>query len=345
MLTVAACCTALAHAAPVQVQVGPTRLLSTSFGYSVAYREVQHGDTATISIGLFLYDRGRWIRSPLRLGKDISGIDDVAFSDRLHGWVAAYDCARATVFLYRTSDGGRSWRSLGGPATHSCGGGPTYLSFVDRTRGWMEPVSPNGPAGELLGTADGGSTWTLRSALHDRLPALPCLAPIEFLTRSLGWMARCGGDVFVTHDAGRRWRRISIGRGRAFYDVPRFAGRHGVIAATRGAATSTSVTFLVTNDGGATWARHATRPLASCPLPLDGSPFVAVWPAAEASASVWWVVSGGRAQVTADAGRHWHAASTRGLPSRAVVRTGGTNSALFETRDGGRDWQRVELLR
>ena len=229
--------------------MGPTRLLSTSFGYSVAYREVQHGDTATISIGLFLYDRGRWIRSPLRLGKDISGIDDVAFSDRLHGWVAAYDCARATVFLYRTSDGGRSWRSLGGPATHSCGGGPTYLSFVDRTRGWMEPVSPNGPAGELLGTADGGSTWTLRSALHDRLPALPCLAPIEFLTRSLGWMARCGGDVFVTHDAGRRWGRISIGRGRAFYDVPRFAGRHGVIAATRGAATSTSVTFLVTNDG------------------------------------------------------------------------------------------------
>src|SRR5438105_3969013 len=83
------------------------------------------------------------------------------------------------------SAGGRSGQSLGKPATHSCGGGPTYLSFVDPSHGWMEPVSPNGPQGELLRTTDGGRTWTRVASFQS---GLPCLAPIEFVSRSAGWM-------------------------------------------------------------------------------------------------------------------------------------------------------------
>jgi photosystem II stability/assembly factor-like uncharacterized protein len=167
--------------------IGPMRLLSHAFGYTVAYRTVERGDTARTTVGLFVYDNGRWRNvTPRRL--NANAIDDVAFIDRLHGWVAAYNCGEAAVYLYRTSDGGRSWRSLGKPATHSCGGRPTFLSFIGAKRGWMEPVSPNGPGGELLRTDDGGRTWTrLGSGLGSS--SLPCLAPIEFVWRAAGWMA------------------------------------------------------------------------------------------------------------------------------------------------------------
>src|SRR2546421_6534039 len=149
-------------AGKVTNDVGPAGIVAPGFGYTVAYRDVWHGGTADTTVALFVYDHGRWRNAtPPQLHS--RGIDDVVFTDRRHGWVAANDCIRggASVYLYRTSDGGRSWRSLGAHGTHSCGGGPTYLSFVDARNGWMEPVSPNGPGGELLRTRDGGASWSL----------------------------------------------------------------------------------------------------------------------------------------------------------------------------------------
>jgi photosystem II stability/assembly factor-like uncharacterized protein len=312
--------------------------------------------------------------TPLMLRADgVNAIDDVAFLDRRHGWVAAYNCATVNVSLYRTSDGGRSWQSLGRPTDHSCGGGPTFLSFVDDTHGWMEPVSPNGPAGELLGTSDAGQTWThLASGPQGqtRPPALPCLAPIRFVSRQVGWMARCGdGRIFSTADGGRRWRRVSIpirSASDARFDLPAFAGETGVVAATLGtrpvtaAASTRAVVFAVSHDGGRQWAAQSTRRVASCPLT---SYYTAGWPASVADAHVWWIVAGRSrplVQVTADAGQRWRTAVARGLPSGAcsvvsvsaanandawvVARQGRYGSALFQTRDGGRTWRRTVLL-
>jgi len=76
----------------VRVTIGPTRLLSPGFGYSVSYRTVERGTTAQTKIGLFVYDDGRWRNAtPPKLAADgVDAIDDVAFVDRRHGWVAAY---------------------------------------------------------------------------------------------------------------------------------------------------------------------------------------------------------------------------------------------------------------
>src|SRR5207245_9103716 len=97
---------------------------------------------------------------------------------------------------------------------HGCGGGPTFVGLIDHERGGMEPVSPNGSVGELLGTSDGGRMWEhLASgpASQVRGPGLPCLAPIRFVSSSTGWMARCeNGRVFSTHDGGRQWSRLRI---------------------------------------------------------------------------------------------------------------------------------------
>jgi photosystem II stability/assembly factor-like uncharacterized protein len=360
----------------VRTTVGPTRLISTGFGYSVAYRTVASGARVSTSIGLFLYEDGRWrnVTPPTLRADGVNAIDDVAFLDRRHGWVAAYNCATAAVYLYRTSDGGRSWQSLGRPTDHSCGGGPTFLSFVDEMHGWLEPVSPNGPVGELLGTRDGGRTWThLASGPPGQIgpPALPCLAPIRFVSRQAGWMARCeNGRIFSTADSGRQWRRASIPIHKASdarFDIPVFSGETGVVAATLGTRPVTAaegrtraVVFSVSHDGGGQWAVQSTREVAPCPLtPHNG----ALWPASVADSRVWWIVAGRirqLVQVTADAGQRWRTAVAVGLPSRTcsvmsvsaanandawlVARQARYGSALFQTSDGGRTWRRTVLL-
>jgi photosystem II stability/assembly factor-like uncharacterized protein len=368
---------AVNRTAAVRTTVGPTRLMSPGFGYSVAYRTVETGTTARTTIGLFLYQDGGWRNvTPPMLGADgIDAIDDVAFVDRRHGWVAAYNCATVAVYLYRTSDGGRSWQSLGKPTDHSCGGGPTFLSFIDEMHGWMEPVSPNGPVGELLGTSDGGRTWKhLASGPLSQVrpsPGLPCLAPIRFVSRSLGWMARCGdGRIFSTDDGGPRWSRVLIptpGASDARFDLPAFSGEAGAVAATLGTRPVTAtgstraVAFSVSPDGGRHWAVRSTREVASCPLRPY---YTALWPASVANAQVWWIVAGRSrpvVQVTTDAGRRWRTVAARGLPTRrcsitsvsaaganvalVVAREGRGGSALFETRNGGRTWHRTVLLR
>jgi photosystem II stability/assembly factor-like uncharacterized protein len=363
-------------ATTVRVTIGPARLLSPSFGYAVGYRAVERSTTAETAIRLFLYGGGRWrdATPPMLRTDGINTIDDVAFVHRRDGWVAAYNCARARVYLYRTSDGGRSWRRLGEPTGHSCGGGPTYLSFVDERHGWMEPVSPNAPEGVLLETSDAGRSWHQVAAgppTQVRGRALPCLAPIRFISLSSGWMSRCLlGGVFSTSDGGRSWRRATVAIPApvaARLDLPWFSGSEGVIAATIGTRPPSEdgrtrwVAFSVTRDGGRTWMTRSKRRIDACPLDAYSTDF---WPTDVVDRRVWWIVADGRrpaAQVTTDAGQAWRTSVARGLPSRrcsimnvsaasaraawVVAHEGNDNTALFQTVDAGRTWRQVTLFR
>ena len=156
----------------------------------------------------------RWCqaRSAAAANGSNQAIDHVAFSDRRHGRVAAYNCATVAVQLYRTSDGGRSCQSLGMPRDYSYGGGPTFLSFIDDQHGWIEPVSPNGPVGELLGTNDeGGRGSTSRPDRQAKFgrpllgPDPVCLGPVE-KQRSNQRSAWKAGS------AGTRYQRVPCGR-------------------------------------------------------------------------------------------------------------------------------------
>jgi photosystem II stability/assembly factor-like uncharacterized protein len=355
----------------VTLQVGPTRLLSPTFGYTVAYRTVDRNHHVKSTLGVFVYDEGSWRNvTPRHLHAD--AIDDIDFLDSRHGWLAAYDCANVSVNLYRTSDGGRTWQSLGAKGEHSCGGGPTWLSFTDQEHGWMEPVSPNGPAGVLLQTSDGGRTWKPVASLERNLP---CLAPIAFVSHTAGWMGRCDGHVYSTSDGGRRWHATTIRVARApdeqQLDVPRFFGHTGVEAATLGKVVTANrsslhvraVAFSVSADRGRTWRLAAERGVTPC-TQYGVTFYPSSWPAGIAGRSVWWVVSSGLkplVQITDSAGRVWHTVVPRGLPRRAcaitsvtatndrvawvVARSGAYDSELFETRDGGHTWRHETLLR
>lgn len=355
----------------VAVQVGPTRLLSPSFGYTVAYSTVDQSGDVRSTVGVFVYDNGRWRNvTPPQL--HAAAIDDIAFLDSRHGWIAAYDCATVKVYLYRTSDGGRTWDSLGAKADHSCGGGPTWLSFVDREHGWMEPVSPNGPTGALLRTHDGGRTWTLVASLGHNLP---CLAPISFVSRSAGWMGRCDGHLYSTSNGGRRWRatriRVATPLQIQQLDVPRFFASTGVEAASLGHAVTANpntlreraVAFSVSTDNGRTWRLRSERRVAAC-TPAEGLFYPSSWSAAIAAPRVWWIVSSGPkplVQITQNAARTWQTVVPRGLPrgacavtsasaasnsvAWAVARSSTNDTRLYQTRDGGRTWRPITLLR
>lgn len=356
-----------ASTSKVTTWVGPARFLSPRFGYTVSSRTVERGGTSHTRIGLFLYRRGRWVDStPPRLtAKKYVGIDDVSFTDSRHGWIATYDCARAIGAIYRTRDGGRSWQSLANPGSHNCTG-TTFLSFVDQSHGWMEPISPSGPVGELLRTVDGGRSWKVAT------PWPPCFAAIEFVSRTVGWMG-CGARLFSTRNAGRRWRRdrirVPAPAQAHVYDLPRFFGRQGIATAVLGRLSknpelfrviSRKVAFMVSHDAGRAFALRSIRCIGRCA-------FISVpWgngarPASVASSRVWWLVAGRRVQVTIDGGQHWRTSAARGLPTGPcsvlsvsaasarlawVVAADGRrdNTALFQTRDGGRTWRRINLL-
>ena len=357
-----------------QTLIGPARLLSPDFGYVVVYRIVNTTQTQSTTFGLFIYDHGHWRDATPPLATGAGGIDGVAFSDPNHGWIVEYRCDNTTDYLYRTSDGGRSWRYLGKPTGRSCGGGPTYLSFVDSEHGWMEPLEPNAPGGSLSQTNDGGVSW---KAIPGRtIIGLPCLGPVRFVSRTTGWLARCDGHLFVSRDAGAHWSTIKVkvkpDVARSF-DLPRLGGEEGAIAAILGGKTASKVAFFTGSDGGGSWAQRALRPVAPCSLRTGGGFYQTFWPESIASQQVWWIVRSGHAQTTVqltnDAGSHWTSIAASGLPpltcsvtgvsavsarrAWAVATTSSryvgeldatiTSSWLFVTKDGGRTWKRVQL--
>jgi len=119
--------------------------------------------------------------------------------------------------------------------------------------------------------------------------------------------------------------------------------------------------FSVSQDGGRDWSVRSIRQVAFWALRPS---FTASWPASVVGARVWWIVAGRSrpvVQVIRNAGQKWHTVGARGLPTRpcsvtsvsaaganvawVVARDRGSNTALFQTGDGGRTWHRTILLR
>jgi photosystem II stability/assembly factor-like uncharacterized protein len=302
--------------------VDTMELVSPSFGWAL----VGSRDIHVISRG-----RDRIVSPPL----GIRFVEAVDFVDENRGWVAEYDCGHAAVFLYRTTNGGRSWTSLGHPGAHSCGFGPTYLSFVDATHGWLEPL--NQRSGYLRRTIDGGRTW--RTVTRN----LPCVAgSIAFTSRTVGWIGRCSTGLFRTANGGRTWKKVFKPHSTSIViDLP--------VAGVTASVGTGVVRFSTSTDGGLHWQQIATRKIYPC---ADTYVFHSFFPESVASARIWWVVDQGRVAITTDAGLHWSVHHTGGLPSQAcAVRSVSAADArhawaiagnvLYATSSGGLSWRRI----
>jgi photosystem II stability/assembly factor-like uncharacterized protein len=101
----------------------------------------------------------------------------------------------AQVRLLRSNDDGRHWRPV-----RTFRDSFASLSFQTGRIGFLA-----GSSGRIYRTTDGGRTWSLRSRGHT-------LASQAFVTPTMGFAIGAGRqpELLVTHDAGRRWQRLSI---------------------------------------------------------------------------------------------------------------------------------------
>ena len=166
----------------------------------------------------------------------------VSFVSTTYGW-AAGDCG-----IFTTSDGGAHWRLQYAVSS------ATEVQFLDQRTGFA--LSSLG----FMTTIDGGSTWTI--------PPTPEGQPSAFdmVSTTAGWtIARHQRTdtssqlmrVSILEDNGQRYEMysdpvVSPADAVCFGD-----GQHGWVADGQGVQRTT--------DGGATWARAFTNPLANEP--------------------------------------------------------------------------------
>jgi photosystem II stability/assembly factor-like uncharacterized protein len=203
-------------------------------------------------------------------------IASVFFLDPSNGWVllSRSEEPEPEFDLAATTDGGANWSitHLNVPDPEPGRGLSTvgWIDFSDFTHGWiMVRVNSNMAfsIGVLLGTEDGGRTWTLR----DDSP--PLAGPVQFITAFDGWVAADETDreLYVTHDGGKKWQRVELAApanaGKATvatsYHLPVFRDdSHGVLLVSyeaRNGSVGVGVRFG-TADGGKTWVNPRVLP-------------------------------------------------------------------------------------
>lgn len=276
-------------------------------------------------------------------------------------WLAQFQLASPDVTVFRTQDGGVTWRSS------SITGLPrqvafTQMTFADPQHGWIfagYAPAAGSEGGALYRTVDGGDRWTKveeSRGVDDAVGSLPfgCdKAGVSFIDDRTGWATgSCagGGPLFaVSHDGGATWApqplpgRPGAGSGGGVTtSLPAFfTARAGYLV-----MLADRVTVYLTHDGGATWVPSPVPLAASAPPPT----------VAFQSLDAGWAVSadGATGYRTVDGGQHWSEHPLRpalaGLheihffdaqQGLALIDLSGSQTALLETHDGGDSWQQV----
>jgi photosystem II stability/assembly factor-like uncharacterized protein len=215
-----------------------------------------------------------------------------------------------------SNDGAQTWTAGSAPAG-------TALFAVDMTTGttgWAV-----GENGMIVGTTDGGATWTQQGAglTTNRLRAVCAV------NSSVAFAAGDGGTVLETTNGGTSWYVLAAGAGAA--DLYGVWSPDGTTVMVDG----TSSTVRRSTDGGATWATP-TNPGGSVNLKqMDGmgsTVYIA------GSYNVVWKSS--------DAGATWSSLATTytkdydyvSVASPTVVWFGDQTTTFVETTDGGTTW-------
>ncbi len=282
--------------------------------------------------------------------------DDVFFLGRDDGWFTVFNVDTAAETLYRTTDGGHSWRASSVPGHDLAAGAEDTVQFVTPAQGWLLDVQPTGPLESLYVSTDGGASW--RPVASSRPGAgqgvLPELGLVRFGPGPAGWLGggMFSGALYQTGDGGLTWRRASIpAPSGSIFGLPAVFGRTVVEPVTAGQA----LLLYRSTDGGTHWQEVSVLPGAtaggcaagqvsvSLPTPRSG------WAAA---------VRAGRTLVyrTTDGGLRWArtaaswpvppdsceppAIQATG-PSQAWLLTAGSRR-LYATANGGATWRRID---
>lgn len=305
--------------------------------------------------------------APATAGRPPNWLMDFHFVDSEHGWALGTTCAGSptcsTVVVTATTDGGRTWHSLGAPSAlpgWRGDNGPLRVGsirFADRKHGWVY-----GPA--MFSTADGGRTWQ-----KDRQGG----NVVSFaIAGGSAWAIEggCPGDsskpchyaLYAEAVGGTGWQRVgplpTVLSGRPW--LARRGAKTGWILSTEVIRESRETSTLVrTDDAGRSWRL--------LPSPCVGNPFDGRVEAV--SAHDLYAVCGGEPgagnqlksfAVSRDGGAHWRTiagqADYRSRPRGSGLGVGGyldgmsapdkgniwitlDRGTLIHSLDGGRRWR------
>ncbi len=187
----------------------------------------------------------------------------ILFTSTTDGWLVGSQTSTTQDYLYRTTDGGKTWNKVDLPVPASIPGGwvnrielPKVFGTAGTGKETVLPVNFGKPnAGVIFGGAyvsdDGGSSWRFAGGL------IPDFVVPTFLTARDGFAATSKG-LFATSDGGATWNLVNS---------PKLAE---LTAGNFSLASTTFVTpkvgwillqlsnqtsqLLETQDGGQTWA-------------------------------------------------------------------------------------------
>ena len=180
---------------------------------------------------------------------------------------------------------------------------------------------------------DGGLTWREIGSLDERSygnfvhvhPANPSMVYV-------GVMSTLGRGGFVSRDGGTTWTQLQLGRP--------LSAMAGDPEAPEGMFGVDRDGVWYSEDGGATWALRASLPVVGL-LGLVVHPLNRDW---------LWTWRFGNVWESRDGGYHWRRAGTGENMVQLVPHLGDADGAfcvagrtLRVTRDGGQQWERVEL--
>jgi photosystem II stability/assembly factor-like uncharacterized protein len=213
-------------------------------------------------------DAGRtWQRSaPINANQPV-GIDVIG----QRGWLLeSLGAAMGSnpVRVYRTTDGGLRWsllaqsQAFGHPSANRTDSLPLSCDKVgiavsSARTGWIAAWCNVGYL--ILVTRDGGEHWASQQL---PIPQSVCeqdgceASEPQFAGRTTFLSLGDYPDravLFVSIDAGRRWRTVLMPRRAGSYPRLRFFGQSDGIAVSAGSQGEVGPTFYLTSDGGLTW--------------------------------------------------------------------------------------------
>ncbi|GAC1485745.1 MAG: hypothetical protein NVS2B12_40660 [Ktedonobacteraceae bacterium] len=289
------------------------------------------------------------------------------FRDFNYAWIASVSQPETAnvVDILRTSDGGKSWQHSTIQDTAVAVFDAPH--FADLQNGWLEIINYGGPgagneSAAIYRTQDGGQSWNklVESKNGFGLPGLK--SGISFKDTLNGWAtghdASNNALLYVTHDGGNSWQPQTlldlpgaIGTKDTFMSFqttpPVFFGNTGllpvhVFGQLEANRPLHGLLLYTTNDGGRTWFSYWKTQLgALSPFDSDNL-YIASTTHAWASDN-----QSGIIYATADGGKSWQQMSSGIGHIKAfsfVDNFNGwaiTDSALWRTRDGGRNWHPV----
>jgi photosystem II stability/assembly factor-like uncharacterized protein len=149
---------------------------------------------------------GQWREITPHAERDVtSNIASTHFLDAQRGFALDRAFADAGATLWRTTDGGASWKASAIPLAADAG--TAHIHFADASRGYViarEPSSSNFSFARLYATADGGATW-------QELARPPAMGVLKFASAAQGWLlgGADGRSLYQTMDGGVSWQRVT----------------------------------------------------------------------------------------------------------------------------------------